>query len=114
MSKVIVNQEVTKVEIQEKNTSTVVENKVDKIITVETGPPGIKGDKGDPGEDANYIHVQDVPDEEWVIVHNLNKKASVTVVDSGENVCFGDVQYENDNRIIVTFIGAFSGKAYLN
>ena len=105
---------------------------------------GEKGDKGDPGTsdynvlnnqpqingvtltgnkslsdlgiqpDKFYIHRQDVSSDMWVIEHNLNKRPSVTVVDSGESVVIGDVEYIDDNKIQITFTGAFAGKAYLN
>src|SRR5687768_16424386 len=73
------------------------------ILTIaEQGPPGPPGEKGEPGEtgekgergekgepgtggDLTFTHRQDSPSSEWVIVHNLNKYPSVTVVDSGNS-----------------------------
>lgn len=74
------------------------------------------GDKtsADLGIDQTYTHTQSVASATWTITHNLNKRPSVTVVDSGGTVVIGDVQYIDDNTIIITFIGAFSGAAYLN
>jgi hypothetical protein len=46
--------------------------------------------------------------------HGLNKKPAVSVVDSAENVVFGEVEYIDDNNVRITFSGAFSGKAYFN
>lgn len=63
---------------------------------------------------ATYIHNQMSASDTWVIEHNLEKKPSVTVVDSGDSVVVGDVTYINDNKISISFAAAFSGKAYLN
>lgn len=64
--------------------------------------------------DKFFKFIQGVPSSEWVIVHNLDKYPSVTVVDSAENTVIGEVQYINSNKLIVTFTAPFSGKAYLN
>jgi hypothetical protein len=63
---------------------------------------------------ANYIHVQSLSSSVWTINHTLQKFASVTIVDSAENVVYGDIQYISASQIIVTFSAAFGGKAYLN
>lgn len=64
--------------------------------------------------DLNYIHHQTTALSTWTVVHNLGKKPSVAVVDSGENQWFGDVQYIDDNSLSIIFSTAFTGKAYLN
>jgi len=63
---------------------------------------------------SNYTHNQLTASASWIVTHDLNKKPSVTVVDDGNNVVFADVQYINENTLIITFTGAISGKAYLN
>jgi len=62
----------------------------------------------------SYVHTQGIPASVWTITHNLGRKPSITVVDSGNTVVYGARQYVNDNIVIVTFNGTFSGKAYLN
>lgn len=61
-----------------------------------------------------YVHNQLTATERWEIQHNLGRRPSVTVVDSGENVVIGDITYLNDNEIVIDFMAPFSGKAYLN
>lgn len=61
-----------------------------------------------------YIHEQSIPSANWVIPHNLLKYPSVEVVDSAGTQVVGDVQYDSNNQITINFVGAFSGKAYLN
>lgn len=66
------------------------------------------------GGDKYFVYDQSVPASTWTITHNLNKHPSVAVVDSAGTVVIGDCQYINDNELVLTFTGAFSGKAYLN
>lgn len=72
----------------------------------------IKGLKG--GGDKNYVHTQSTPAATWTVSHNLGKRPAVVVVDSAEDVVYGDIQYIDDNTVTLTFSGAFSGKAYFN
>lgn len=67
-----------------------------------------------PFGDKHYEHSQLSASSTWNITHNLNKKPSVMVVDDGENVIVGDINYINQNEITITFTGSVSGKAYLN
>ena len=64
--------------------------------------------------DKNYVHVQLSASNIWVIQHNLDKYAAVVIVDSGESVVVGDIEYNDNNKVTVTFQASFSGKAYLN
>jgi len=64
--------------------------------------------------DKNYVHIQSSPSASWVVTHNLNKRPSVVVVDSADSVVVGEVEYNSDNQVTLTFAGAFSGKAYFN
>ena len=49
-----------------------------------------------------------------MIVHNLDKWPSVTIVDDAGNVVVGDVFYINKDTVRVVFNAEFSGRAYLN
>ncbi len=64
--------------------------------------------------DAHYEHKQTTASNEWIIEHPLQKFSSVTIVDSGNSIVIGDVEYVSDSMIIIRFSGSFSGKAYLN
>lgn len=64
--------------------------------------------------DANYVYTQASPSSVWVITHNLNKYGSITIVDSADNVVYGEVFYNSLNQVTLTFAGAFSGKAFIN
>lgn len=64
--------------------------------------------------DKNYLHIQSVASDEWLINHNLNKYPSVTVIDSAENIVVGEVEYLDLNNLKIKFTGGFSGKATLN
>jgi len=64
--------------------------------------------------DKNFVFTQNSPAITWTITHNLNKFPSVSVVDSANEIVYGEVTYTNTNLLTVTFTAAFSGKAYLN
>ena len=57
---------------------------------------------------------QAVSDSVWVINHGLGTFPSVTVLDSAGNTVFGDVVYNDQNTLTLTFSAAFTGTAYLN
>ena len=65
--------------------------------------------------DRTFVFTQAVSSDEWVIEHDLNKKPSITVVDSYDRVIPGfEADYKSNNKIIIRFNCAFAGKAYLN
>ena len=66
------------------------------------------------GDDKNYIHTQSQSSNTWVIAHNLGKYPSVTVINSAGDEVVGDVKYDSQNQVTVTFKGAFKGTAILN
>ena len=65
-------------------------------------------------KDKNYVHNQMSASSTWTVQHNLNKFASVSVVDSGNNIVIGDVEHIDENNLTITFNASFSGKAYIN
>lgn len=62
----------------------------------------------------SHIHTQTLASSEWLVVHNLGKHPSVSIVDSAEEEVIGEVQHTDVNSLIIRFSAAFSGKAYLN
>lgn len=64
--------------------------------------------------DKHFVYNQNSASATWNITHNLSKKPSVSVVDTGDNVVYGSVEYNNLNSLTINFSSAFSGKAYLN
>lgn len=63
---------------------------------------------------SKFVYTQPSAAILWDITHNLMFFPSVMIVDSGENFVIGDVQYVNQNRLLVTFTHSFAGKAYLS
>ena len=97
------------------NTVTVTEVAGSSTVVTEKGNSvTVTGVIGSVSLDANYVYVKSSPSATWVITHNLNKYCSVTVVDSADNIVFGDVLYNSLNQVTLTFAGAFSGKAFFN
>jgi len=65
-------------------------------------------------DDKHFIFTQGTPAATWVINHNLGKRPSVMIVDSGDNEVEGCTNYIDDNNLELVFSAPFSGKAYLN
>jgi hypothetical protein len=63
---------------------------------------------------SKFVYTQASASILWDITHNLRFFPNVTIVDSGENFVIGDVEYVNQNRLLVTFTHSFAGKAYLS
>jgi hypothetical protein len=80
------------------------------------GPKGEKGDKGDPGFSPTvaYTWTQSMPDNPWIINHNLGFMPNVTVQDSAGTIVEGEIRYTDTNNLTLTFSSAFSGHAYLS
>ena len=64
--------------------------------------------------DATYEHTQSSASTTWSINHNLEKKPSVSVADSSDNVIYGKVTYVDLNNLTITLSAPTSGKAYIN
>jgi hypothetical protein len=61
-----------------------------------------------------YVHDQQVASATWVVTHNLNKFASINIVDTANEEVIGGVTYNNLNQITLNFSAPISGKAYVN
>lgn len=64
--------------------------------------------------DKNFVYTQATPSARWEIAHNLEKRPSISVVDSAGTEVTGEYTHVDDNNVILTFSGAFAGKAYFN
>lgn len=64
--------------------------------------------------DKRYVHTQNTASSVWTVNHDLDKFPSITVVDSAGSIVVGEVEYNNENNVTLTFSAAFSGVAYLN
>lgn len=64
--------------------------------------------------DKNFVFNQVIASTEWVVVHNLGKKCSVTIVnDLGEQM-YAKVVYDNDNQVSIYFNKLKTGFVYCN
>lgn len=69
---------------------------------------------GSGGDDKSFEFTQATAASVWNIKHNMNKYPSVSIVDSGGNIIYGDVEYIDLNNCVCHFSAPFSGKVYLN
>ena len=61
-----------------------------------------------------YHHKQTESSDKWEIQHNLGKFPNVKIVDTLKQLCFGDVYYDDMNKVTIKFGAAESGDAYLD
>lgn len=66
------------------------------------------------GNDLNYLHTQNSASTTWVVVHNLGKHPSVTVVDSAGTQVEMSIHYDSLSQVTLTATAPFSGLAYFN
>jgi len=99
-------QDANKVSIQETNNTVQLTEETVKVVHV--------GTVIETGADAKFTFAQEQNSNQWEVEHNLGKFPSVTIVDSGENIVYAEVQYTDENNLTISFNGATSGKAYLN
>lgn len=74
---------------------------------------GVAGGAGGTG-DLNYRHVQAIPADTWVVVHNLGKYPTIAVADSGGGWVIGGIHYDSLNQCTLSFSAQFSGQAFCN
>jgi hypothetical protein len=65
-------------------------------------------------QELGYVHIQEVASATWTIEHGLGFTPNITVVDTAGTVVEGSYNYPNSNTVVLSFIGAFSGRAYLS
>ncbi len=75
----------------------------------------IKPDDLEPGiADVHYIHEQLTASQIWTVTHNLNKRPSVSSLDSSGNVVYGHIEHISENELQIEFKFAFAGVAVCN
>lgn len=84
------------------------------LLWIDTDEPTPVGGGGGGGGDLFFSYTQLAPSATWNVAHNLDKFASVTVVDSGGSVIVPDVNYGDLNHVTLSFGSPTSGKAYFN
>lgn len=87
----------------------------EQTVVISLGTSGPQGPSGtiDYGQ-LGYVHTQTTAASVWTVNHGLGFTPNVTVVDSAGTVIEGSYNYPNANTIVLTFAGAFSGKAYFS
>ena len=65
-------------------------------------------------QELGYVHIQSVPSAVWNVTHGLGFTPNITVVDTAGTVVEGSYNYPNSSTVVLSFIGAFSGRAYLS
>lgn len=63
---------------------------------------------------VSFEHTQSSASDTWTITHNLNFFPNVTVQDSAGSTVEGEIVYNTNTTLTVTFSSPISGKAYLS
>lgn len=86
----------------------------DGLHTVNDLPFAITDISDSTGEDKTYVHSQKVASDTWNVKHDLNKFPSVSVVDSANTLVVCNIDYINENELVVRSKAPFSGTCYCN
>lgn len=62
----------------------------------------------------NFVFDKQVASSVWVVVHNMGKFPSVSIVDTANDQVEAEVKYNSNNQLTITFTAPVAGKAYLN
>lgn len=62
----------------------------------------------------NYVHTQSIPSATWTVNHNLNRRVSVSVVDSTNKDIITQITWIDNNTVQVDFNGLMTGYVYCN
>jgi hypothetical protein len=85
-----------------------LEDHEDRIAAIEAIIDTFPGDK-------NYVHEQSSPASIWTIEHGLNKKPSITIIDSAGSQILAKITYVDLNNVEIDFDGSdTSGEAIFN
>ena len=96
----------------------IVTHNADEFVTAVEGSPLIEVQKTDQTihiTSKTFVHEHNIAESVWEIEHDLNKHPSVDVVDSSGSVQIpNEIDYNSPNKLTVSFLAGFRGKAYLN
>ena len=99
------------------NKITVTQKTPSNKITVKRGTEknSITARKAAVGVSDKHQTVEQVqPSATWVVTHSLNKKPSVSVVNSSGTIIYPSITYDSNSQITLTFSGSTSGTVHLN
>jgi hypothetical protein len=72
------------------------------------------GAGGGGGGDKNFVFTQVAPLSSWTVLHNLDKRCAVQVVDNAFNEVEAEIIWNNNNQVTVNFNSPTTGQVYCN
>jgi len=60
-----------------------------------------------------YKHEESPASDTWTINHNLGRSPAVTIIDTEGNTVIGEINYVDDDNLILTFTSPVEGIAHL-
>lgn len=76
------------------------------------GATGLTGPAGTPG--AFYQHVQAIAAGTWTIIHGINRRVHVTVLNVLGEIVFTDIDQSLTGTVVVTFSIPAAGSAFIS
>lgn len=64
--------------------------------------------------DKTFVHNQSTASAVWEIIHGLGKYPSVTVIDGENELAVGEIAYNSEDKLTLTFSEPITGMATLN
>ena len=64
--------------------------------------------------DKNFVFTQVAPLSSWTVLHNLDKRCAVQVVDNAFNEVEAEIIWNNNNQVTVNFNSPTTGQVYCN
>lgn len=102
----------TEVVVQTEKTQLVIHPVYNSLEMVSPGPQGARGPAGTSGGSHFIYDRNGVPAASWPIVHNLGRRAHVSIIGDDGAIVDSDVIHNPDlNSLTITFAAPFSGVA---
>lgn len=95
-----------------KNTGSIVLKKDNRTIKLQQ--TGRRGPQGETGVSDKHFAQDFTNTASVVVAHNLGKKPAVTIMNSAGDEVIGNVNFINDNSLLVTFSSSFTGQITCN
>lgn len=89
-------------------------SEAERAVAALVGPAGPVGPRGPGGAGTTFAWSPPSALQQWMIPHNLGRHPSVSVADEEGVVGVPDVEYLDENTVLVRFAAPSAGVAYLN
>jgi hypothetical protein len=86
------------------STNSLLQTMIDKLTSVDNRLSNIEAQGG-------YVHTQDTPATQWIVIHNLGRSPGIFAEDNAGNIIEFDRVDPNFTTTLLNFSTAIAGKA---